>query len=300
MSERARHAFEFVPAPEDLAPYLNSLYILRIAPIGLEEMLPAYSGQLLISDGASGRIDFGQGFVESPPHAAAVGPLSHAYPLKIDGPATLLGASMSFYGWAAITGLPATQFGDRFLDVATALGQVVSDATLELAGDLQAGRIEARAGLDRMADILRPCAAPLPERHRELIEAAFDWISSGLNPPTAELYGRLQFSNRQVQRLVKRFFGLTPSRLKRRYRAIRAATLLADSQLDEALRLEVLNAFYDQAHLIREIREFTGNTPRVIASSDDSIMPATLRQDGYGAVDVFGGNEARQLAKYQD
>lgn len=299
MTSAPTHAFEFVPAPSDLAPYLNSLYVLRIAPEGLQEMLPAYSGQLLISNGPSGRLDFGGGFIESPPRAAVVGPLSHAYPLAIDGPAILLGASMSFYGWAALTKLPPAQFGDRFLEPAQAFGAAAGDAIAALASELVAGSIEPPAGLERLAAILRPCATPLPDQHRELIDATYTWLSSSFNPSAGDLYDSLEMSERQVQRLVKRFFGLAPMRLKRRYRAIRAATLLADPQLDPQLRAEILNAFYDQAHMIREIREFTGRTPRLLANGKkSSLIQQTLREDGYGAVDVFAGNEAEQLARH--
>jgi len=300
MHDTPAHAFEFVPAPADLAPYLNSLYLLRIAPEGLKEMLPAYSGQLLISNGPSGRLDFGEGFVEATPRATMVGPLSHAYPLEIDGPSIILGASLSFYGWAALTRLPAASHGDRFLDVGIALGAEAQAASLQLSSDFEEGKIGARDALDRVADILRPCAIPLPAQHRQVIEATYNWISSSFNPPCEELYAKLPLSDRQVQRLVRRFFGLPPHRLMRRYRAIRAATLLADPQLDPALRAEVLNSFYDQAHMIREIREFTGRTPRFLTKDTGSIVQATLREDGYGVVDVFAGNEAEQLAKYQE
>ncbi|TNE33913.1 MAG: AraC family transcriptional regulator [Alphaproteobacteria bacterium] len=300
MHDVPAHAFEFVPAPADLAPYLNSLYVLRIAPQGLKEMLPAYSGQLLISNGPSGRLDFGHGFVEAKPRVTVVGPLSHASPLEIDGPACILGVSMSFYGWAALTGLPAASHGDRFLDVGTALGEAAGTAALQLSADFELGKIDARAALDKVADILRSCAAPLPDQHRFLIETTYNWLSSSFSPPSEELYAKLPMSPRQAQRLVNRFFGLPPHRLMRRYRAIRAATLLADPKLDPALRAEVLNSFYDQAHMIREIREFAGRTPRLLVKGGGSIVQETLREDGYGVVDVFAGNEAEQLAKYGD
>jgi len=296
MHDQPAHAFEFVPAPADLAPYLNSLYILRIGPSGLEEVLPAYSGQLLISDGPFGRLDFGQGFVDSTPNATIIGPLSHACPLAIDGPATILGASLNFLGWAALTRLPATQYGDRFMDVATGLGKVAQDAALQLSSELQYGKIDRHKALDRVADILRPCIKPLPDLHRLVVETAYDWVSSSFNPPSAALYDRLPLSKRQVERLVSRFFGLPPVRLKRRFRAIRAATFLSDPDLHSELRDEILNSFYDQAHMIREIRQFVGRTPRMLREDRDSLTRASFRPDSYEIVDVFAGEEAEQLA----
>lgn len=300
MHDQPAHAFEFIPAPADLTPYLNSLYILRIGPGGLNEVLTAYSGQLLISDGPSGRLDFGQGFVEATPNATVVGPLSQACPLAIDGPATILGASLSFHGWAALTRLPATQYGDRFLDVATALGEEAQAAALQLSSDMSEGNLDPRQALGRVADLLRPRAEPLPDRHRLVIETTYGWISSSFNPPSEALYNRLPMSKRQVERLVSRFFGLPPVRLKRRYRAIRSATLLSDPDLSDKLKDEIFNSFYDQAHMIREIREFTGRTPRLLRADRESLAQATLRTDGYGIADVFAGNEAEQLATFEE
>ena len=44
----APHSFEFVAAPTDLAPYLNSLYIWRLGDEQLDDVLPAYSGQMVV------------------------------------------------------------------------------------------------------------------------------------------------------------------------------------------------------------------------------------------------------------
>ena len=94
-------------------------------------------------------------------------------------------------------------------------------------------------------------------------------------------------------RLVKRFFGLPPARLKRWYRAIRAATLLGDSKLSEERRNEIRDAFYDQAHLIRVIREFTGRTPRFLSQPGKSMVNDTLGPEGYGLADLFASSGLR-------
>ena len=51
--------------------------------------------------------------------------------------------------------------------------------------------------------------------------------------------------------------------LARKYRALRAAVAIThgDADLDDLL----VDGFYDQSHVIREIKYFTGMTPRVFA-----------------------------------
>lgn len=288
-------AFEFVPAPPDLAPYLNSLYILRIGPRGVEEMLPAYSGQLLVAPCGTGGIDFGNGFVEAPRDAFFIGPLSNARRFSIAGPALMLGASFNFHGWAALTRLPVVQNADRFIGASQGLGENGGAAAIGLARQVDGGDIELSAALERLASILRDRLRPLPSSHAQLIQATYDWLSSSLNPQPEQLFGALDMSERQIQRLVKRFFGLAPSRLRRRYRAIRAATLLADPNLSEPRRIEVLQSFYDQSHMIREIREFTGRTPSLLAQERPAVALETLGAPGYSVVKLFAGEEAEQL-----
>lgn len=295
MSDNARFAFKFVPAPSDLQGYLNSLYILSVEHGELDEFLPAYSGQLLIARKGGGRMDFGRGFVEAPPHAFLTGPLSRACRFAIDGPALVLGASFTFIGSAAFTQLPAVEFADRFLTVDEALGPTAAKDAMGLAADTGESEAVIGAALGQLVEILRTCLKPLPKSHHKLIEQTYAWLSSSLNPETEELYASLPMSERQVQRLVKRFFGLPSSRLKRRYRAIRVATLLADPDLDPTVREEALNAFYDQAHMIREIREFTGRTPHILRRGKATMGAATLGVDGYGFVNVFGSEESMQL-----
>lgn len=296
MNTPERHAFEFVPAPEALGPYLNSLYVLRIER-SLSEMLPAYSGQLLLVQGGKGRIDFGSGPVEAPEHGFVIGPLSSARRFEIEGPMLALGASFNFHGWAALTRLPVAKHGDRFVQLSTAFGPEVADRLLSLSRSIQPDARSFEEPLAQLGDIMQQHLQPLAAGHAQVIEATYAWLSSGFNPETSDLSASLPLSERQIQRLVKRFFGLSPSRLKRRYRAIRAATLLADTNLDFAKRQEVLDAFYDQAHMIREIREFTGRTPRILAANADGIMADTLGKQGYGVAGLFAGEQDNQLAK---
>lgn len=288
-ADAPHYSFEFVPAPDDLARYINSLFVLRVGADGVREMLPAYSGQLLLFVDGAGRMDFGDGFEDSPGQAFCTAPLSSALPFEIDGPAFLLGVSMNFHGWAAFTGLPVTQHSDCFVSLDKAFGGSAANQLGAISDSFDPGSSSTALALDRMAAILRNCLTPLTDRHFELIEHTYRWLSSNLDPDSDELYANIDLSKRQVQRLVKRFFGASPSRLKRRYRAIRAATLLADPKLDKAGREEVLDAFYDQAHLIREIREFTGRTPRLLSKAQANLIGDTLGHGGYGVKQMFAG-----------
>ena len=56
--------------------------------------------------------------------------------------------------------------------------------------------------------------------------------------------------------------------------------LLSNENLSEDMRDEVLGAYYDQAHLIRDVRRYTGRTPK--GFSEKSISQDTLNPVAHG------------------
>nr|WP_272628014.1 helix-turn-helix domain-containing protein [Sphingomonas sp. QA11] len=70
-------------------------------------------------------------------------------------------------------------------------------------------------------------------------------------------------SLRQVQRGCKRYFGPPSKVLARKYRALRGAVAMMhrDPELNEMLE----EGFYSQSRVTREIKHFTGMTPRAFA-----------------------------------
>jgi len=291
------HSFEFVAAPPDLAPYLNSLYIWRSPADQLDDVLPAYSGQMVVFGRGVGRMQFDAGAVSETSDAFFLAPLCQARNFSVSGPATLFGVSLNFRGWAALSGLSVHDYHDCFLEPEMLLDDSPAQAFAALGGRWRAGELEDRELLDAMTDVVRRGLSKLPEQHLTVIDRTLEWLSSSFKPELEELYEQLPYSKRQAQRLVAQFFGQSPVRLVRRYRAVRAATLLAMPQLPEEIEAEIREAFYDQAHLIKEIRFFTGRTPKRLQPATGSPINDMLGPDGYGSVNLFGSGEAEQLGR---
>ncbi|WP_108787194.1 helix-turn-helix domain-containing protein [Erythrobacter sp. Alg231-14] len=91
-------------------------------------------------------------------------------------------------------------------------------------------------------------------------------------------------SRRQVERLVQRYYGFAPRGLARKFRAIRAANLLAQPNLTDEGEAEIACAFVDQPHMIREIRRFCGYTLSRLGGSGD---PMFMRQTDMQNLDRF-------------
>jgi len=293
----ASQFFEFVAAPPQLAPYLNSLYIWRSPDDQLDDVLPAYSGQMVVFGRGLGRMQFDGDHVGETSDAFFLAPLCQARHFSVSGPATLFGVSLNFRGWAALSGLSVHDYHDCFLDPGMVFEEGLAEEFGALATQWRAGQIDDKGLLDAMCGIVERGISQLPEQHLAVIDRTLEWLSSSFKPELDDLYERLPYSKRQSQRLVAQFFGQSPVRLVRRYRAVRAATLLSIPELPEELEAEIREAFYDQAHLIKEIRFFTGRTPKRLQPNTGSPINDMLGPDGYSSVDLFGSGEAEQLGR---
>ena len=290
-------SFEWVAAPEDLAAYLNSLYILRAGDADIEEMMPAYSGQVCVPLRGSGTMEFHDGTTARTSPCYFLGPLTQAQRFTVKAGSVTLGASLNVRGWTAFSGIPADEAKNTAFPAEKVLEEEAAQRLLALNGQVAEGHLTEREALDVLADVIRQGVKPLPVRHEQVIAETTAWLSSSFKPEIADLMEALPYSERQVQRLVTRFFGQPPVRLIRRFRAVRAATLLTMEKLDPALEAEVRASFYDQAHMIKEIRHFVGKTPRRLQPSQDTMVRETLGEPGYGTVDLFGGNQDEALGR---
>ena len=119
---------------------------------------------------------------------------------------------------------------------------------------------------------------PLKPGHPELIAATNAWLAGDFLPEIDDLYAASPYSRRQTQRLVERYFGLSPVALRRKYRALRAATLLSLPSLTMEYEAQIGQAFYDQPHMIREIRLFAGRTPARIVDPSSPYLTEMLNK----------------------
>lgn len=280
--------FRFVPAPDDLALYINTLFAFETDQDRFDDILPAYSAQLIAFGTGEARMQLGPDNIARSNEAFFLAPMQHAAVFTMAGPVRACGVSLTAHGWAAIAGLPVDLFGHRKLEAAEVLGAELARAVASAGRGFSSGSLEASAACAAMADVVRKALRPVKPSHTRFIAATLDWLGSSLSPDIADLVAATGMSSRQIQRLSRRFFGKPPSGLVRRYRAIRAATILSQPDLRDQHLAEVLSAFFDQAHMIRDIRLFTGRTPSALGADAPSLTADTLGPDGYGLVDLFG------------
>jgi AraC-like DNA-binding protein len=158
----------------------------------------------------------------------------------------------------------------------------VIDATELFGRELRdvADRLRATESLDERVAIGNALVHDLVARghgqSRWFTRTVDEWLQSSLSPEVDDLVAAARLSRRQVERLCKRLYGAPPKLLSRKYRALRAAVVLAKGEAGIAELLE--QGFYDQSHCIREIKRFTGITPNRIQGDLNELTRLTMKR----------------------
>ncbi len=268
-------ALDYLSVPKALEGLVTTFYHFRCDEKVIRDVHPAAVGHVIVFLRGTGRLIFAEGRADPSYPVAVLTPSCAAALIEVDGPFHCVGAALSPAGWASFTGLHAAEWSDRLLPATQVFGPAVEQLGDSLIAAYRDGTA-ATALCERLAELLMAQARPLNPRHLALIRAAADWLGQSLDPPTEAFYQIGPYSRRQTQRLIERYYGLSPRELKRKYRALRAATLLGMPDVSDGEIAATVDLFCDQSHLIREIRHFCGRTPKRLAGEDDTILSALL------------------------
>lgn len=269
MSAAPHSPVQYFAPDADLAEMISTFYIARFPVAAFDEYERADRPQIRIQlNDVPGEYHLPDGTIKSAAGATIIGPTSAPVRAISHGPVFLIGMGLMPGGWAALIGPEAARFSDRAIDARDLFGDWITDITRSLidAAD-DAARVAVMGHVAR--EILRH-GDPAPLWFTRTVDA---WLMASPSPQIDALVAATGMSVRSLERMTRRFYGIPPKMLARKYRALRAAALLsrgerlADADLDDA--------FYDQSHLIREVRQFAGTTPGKLAHPSEYIRATT-------------------------
>lgn len=259
---------EFASPPPRLAALVSVFYRLRMGQgeaSGLERADRAH-----IRCQLKGRLEHGNaGESTSQGDVTFCGPRMRGGKWRASGPVDLFGFALSPLGWARIVAIPAHHCTNRHLDGGAALnGQGLHLLHgLKRMRDMTAMVEHSCAFIDaRVAD------RRVPADHDRLIGAVERWLEQSDSARIEDMFASQPWSPRQTTRLVNHYFGAPPKLLQRRARALRATAAI----LNGARPADMVGAFYDQPHMINEIKMFTGCTPGGLRRAFDPFSMASL------------------------
>lgn len=276
LTPEALFEIDYIAPPAALSDYVTTMYHFRCDEPVIRDIQPASIGHLAIFPHGVGEMQFRDGRVDPSNETNLLTPFSVAAPFVVDGPFHAIGAVLSPLGWAALTGRDAGKYGNRLVRASDWLGPEVGELGHRLCEEYRAGTRSGSECALALGQFILENARPVNPRHAELIRVTNQWLGSSLNPEISDLMAQAAYSNRQVQRLVERYFGLPPKALARKYRALRAAALMSFPMLTPEYEAELAEAFYDQPHMIREIQLFVGRTPARLSDDESPYLTEML------------------------
>lgn len=249
---------QYFPPDPDLAEMVSSFYFVRVDMPLFDESERADRPQFRIMDVPEGEYVFADGYRFPAGRATIIGPTSGSVRAIGNGPLRMYGFGLMPAGWATLMGSHADKLTDRAINAADLFGDWVEEV-VDAIGNAADTAERLVIGNNFVREILKK-NEPAPVWFTRTVD---EWLTASPSPHVPELVEATGMSIRSVERMTKHYYGLSPRMLARKYRAVRAASALARGEkLDEG---QLGDAFYDQSHLIREIKRFAGATPGQLA-----------------------------------
>jgi AraC-like DNA-binding protein len=186
--------------------------------------------------------------------------------------ASVFGAAITPLGWCKLFGYSAEEAADRILPLADnipATSRALMDAVFGASGQKEAVAAADKFFMSLVSDRWRI--------REDFIEQVTKWIVDPEPNEIEHLLNNVDLSHRQVDRLCKAYFGASPKKLHRKFRALHAANRLAWDDLTDWREI-ARTGYYDQAHFIREFKEFNGRTPQDFIDGPHILVRMTLAE----------------------
>jgi AraC-like DNA-binding protein len=257
-----------IPPSARLQPFVEAFWTLECDGGPPQRVVPDGHSELILNVGESFEHFDGARWERQPRYFFA-GQIRGPLMLRPAGRARILGIRFTPHGAAALLDAPMHQLAGRF----TAL----DDFSPQLQRNLE-------QALD-LPDVLRAVEETLFRRisarwsDRAIALAVREITRSRGTVGLAELASDLNLSSRHFERRFNAAVGLSPKMfcsLQRFTQVFRAISLDGLSWVDTALAC----GYYDQAHLIRDFKRFSGDTPAALLAPEADLARHFLSRFG--------------------
>ncbi len=260
---------DYAAPPAALAHFIAAYYLFETDEPYLLDLERADVAQLRIVFEGDAEFIFHGGRRVAIPSTYFIGPRTRASQVEIRGPGRSFGLGLLPAGWAAITGLPANEHVNSVIDAATLFGD--EPAALEAKLKPLKTVHEMAAVMNTYGPRFKDAAAAVPHWFIRKVDS---WLEENLSPDIADLEAETGLSRRQTERMTRIYYGSPPKALARKYRALRTANAIAHGKGD--WQDFINDAYYDQSHCIREIKEFIGITPGAVRDHASRLTNITF------------------------
>lgn len=251
-----------------LRPFIGGYYLVSSDVPYLQDVARADIGQLRLFLDGSGRLAPGHDTAPLVTPRALSGPSTYASEFALIGPVRMFGIALLPAAWGMIVPVSAARLRNQICD-----GQDLFGTALETFRD-QLINCQTLPEMATFADrFLAAQLAPARSPQPQICAAIRRWLCTKLAPDPQKLFADLSLSPRQIERIANHYWGVPPRTLSRQYAALRTAHGLAAKGAPPAASLA---HYADAAHLIREVRRVTGQTPKQLRATGNQLMRTSL------------------------
>lgn len=278
----------YIEPPAELASFITTFYIFHSGDSIISDVQPAGIGHLMFFLQGKGQARFHDGHIDDSHEISLICPTNAAMQYIVNGPFHCFGCALTPLGWRSLTGTTADAMVDQLRDGSSVLSgdcrglitalRAIDDAfpsNADEAALAELGQMLTDLAAPKLAECFQPISPLLAQR----VAKVAAWLDADFSPKLEDLVRQLGLSDRQVQRLVTDNFGCSPKFLARKYRALRVAMALSDPRTSPQQKEALYDLFYDQSHMIREIRHFVGITPSGLVGEDNGLLQMWLDPD---------------------
>ncbi len=284
---------EFVEPDHRLSSFISLYYRARSDDTEISEIDRADVGQIRFLLKGTGHMEFHDGSTGHNRPVILTGPGSAAARIRLNGPIDVVGCSILPLAWGGgVLDVSARDHADRLCDAMPVLGDDFADinARLSAADDLN----DMKAILDTLfIGHIRKIRATTVQG----VEQIRAWLSSSNDPQVTQLTGGSPSQERRFSRIANRHFGGPPKALARKIRALKAAQviMLNNGEMCDA----AIAPFYDQSHMVREIKHFTGKSPGKLVSPDEMLLQLLLDRPYFRELEPDSSSRTKPPAQLQ-
>jgi len=200
------------------------------------------------------------------------GPSFRSSQVVFDEGTRCLGAAVTPLGWVRMFGPTASEYANAVRD----LGDHCAPIGKKLINEVHAAADD-ESRLNSVNALFQELSNKDASVNLGFLADSTSWLVDPEPTELSDLLERTDLSHRQVERLCKAYFGSAPKKLHRKFRALHSANRLTWQALED-WRDVATTAYYDQAHFIREFREFNGYTPNEFIKGPHILVRVTLEE----------------------
>lgn len=204
-------------------------------------------------------------------NALLAGQIKNHFFLENTGASGMIGIKFRPHALSELFFLEMADYTDRVVDLNSVLSEEFSSVS-----SIMTKNIPYPDKIQVLNDFFENLTASITpsQKIKEAIDLIFE-TSAGIS--VSELAKKIHISERQLERLFKRYVGLTP---KFFCRIVRFSAIFNHVQQQDFAWSDIahLTGFYDQSHFIKNFQEFTGEDPGSYFFEEENMANFFLKQ----------------------